>query len=187
MNVFILNTGRCGSSTFIKACHHITNYTSGHETMSSQVLDARLGYSENHIEADNRLSWFLGRLDQKFGSEAFYVHLSRDKSATVRSFEARAGRGIIKAYQKGILTRTGQSADVSEICADYVETVTANIECFLKDKPQKMVIELESIESGFVDFWSKIGAEGDLDKAREELYVKHNATSKKGIFGKRKG
>ena len=84
MNVFILNTGRCGSSTFIKACHHITNYTSGHETMSSQVLDARLGYSENHIEADNRLSWFLGRLDQKFGSEAFYVHLSRDKSATVR-------------------------------------------------------------------------------------------------------
>ena len=71
MNIFVLNTGRCGSTTFIKACQHIRNYTALHESRANRIAEQRLAYPRDHIEADNRLSWFLGRLDrQKFGNIA---------------------------------------------------------------------------------------------------------------------
>ena len=74
-NVFVLCTGRCGSTTFVQACQHIENYTASHESKISLLGDQRLEYSQNHIEVDNRLSWFLGSLDKKYGDNAFYVHL----------------------------------------------------------------------------------------------------------------
>ncbi len=86
MNVFVLCTGRCGSSTFIEACHHIANYTSAHESRSSLLGAERLAYPAQHIEADNRLSWLLGRLDAAYGDSAFYVHLQRNHPDTAASF-----------------------------------------------------------------------------------------------------
>ncbi|TNF34848.1 MAG: hypothetical protein EP315_06710, partial [Gammaproteobacteria bacterium] len=103
MNIFILNTGRCGSMSFIQACQHITNYSSAHESRCHLIGDERLNYPARHIEADNRLSWFLGRLDQVYGNSAFYVHLSRAKPATVASFARRGDFGIMQAYREGIL------------------------------------------------------------------------------------
>ena len=85
MNIFVLNTGRCGSTTFIKACQHIQNFTASHESRSVFTGNQRLAYPRNHIEADNRLSWFLGKLDQEYGDNAVYVHLLRDRAATARS------------------------------------------------------------------------------------------------------
>ena len=84
MNIFILNTGRCGSTTFIRACQHISNFTATHESRSGLIGEERLNYPDNHIEADNRLSWFLGRLDRKYGDNAFYLHMSRDRSQTAK-------------------------------------------------------------------------------------------------------
>ncbi len=86
MNVFILNTGRCGSYTFHEACSHIKNFTSGHESRSTILGPNRLDYPENHIESDNRLSWLLGRLDKKYGDNAYYVHLLRNEKDLVYSF-----------------------------------------------------------------------------------------------------
>src|SRR5262245_39334592 len=102
MNVFILNTGRCGSTTIIKACSYITNYTAAHESRTGLVGPDRLDYPPNHIEADNRLSWFLGRLERTYGNDAFYVHLKRQDAATARSFAQRYQYGIIKAYRDAI-------------------------------------------------------------------------------------
>ena len=65
MNVFILSTGRSGSQTFARACAHVSNYTSAHESRSGLLGDAHFDYPDNHIESDNRLSWMLGRLDRK--------------------------------------------------------------------------------------------------------------------------
>ena len=64
MNVFVLNTGRCGSVTFIEACRHIHHYSAAHESRATYIGEQRLAYAANHIEADNRLCWFLGRLDK---------------------------------------------------------------------------------------------------------------------------
>ena len=105
MRVFILCTGRTGSKSLIKACEHITNYTASHESRSKLIGENRFRYPDDHIEADNRLSWFLGTLDKKYGKEAFYVHLKRDKTKVIDSFSQRwTNQGsILKAFSEGIL------------------------------------------------------------------------------------
>jgi len=188
MNVFVLSTGRSGTTTFIKACQHISNFTAGHETQWRTLGNDRLNYPPDHIEADNRLTWFLGRLDDGYGKDAFYVHLIRDKEATSKSFEKRYthSRSILRAYVHGILALSPKEVEeqvIRESTKDYWETVNANIRLFLKDKPRQMTIHLESIKEAFPEFWETIGANGDLSKAMAEFDVKHNASGNKKRVG----
>jgi hypothetical protein len=176
MNVFILNSGRCGSTTFIKACRHITNYTAAHESLLSETGKNRLAYPPDHIEADNRLSWFLGRLDNKYADDAFYVHLKREPDAVAASFSRRIDFGILKAYEQGILMHQQHQLSAHEIALDYIETVNSNIDLFLKDKSRKIDVAVESVEEDFADFWQLIGAEGELDKALAEWKINYNAS-----------
>jgi len=184
MNVFVLCTGRCGSVSFIEACKHIQNYACGHESRTQSIGEDRLDFPENHIEADNRLSWFLGKLDAKYGQQAFYVHLLRDHEKTAESFNRRWNKsrmGIIDAYGYGILmqeTIEKKEAERLKYCRDYCETVTTNIACFLKDKPQKMILHLEKIKEEFPVFWERIGAEGELEQALKEFDSRHNEHQK---------
>ena len=179
MNVFVLCTGRCGSVTFARASGHATNFSAGHETRSGVVGDGRMAYPPRHIEADNRLSWMLGRLERAYGDDAFYVHLRRDAEATARSLLKRYGRGIIRAYQAAILLDCPDDADPMEVCLDYCHTVNSNIEHFLGNKSRVMTVRLESARDDFQDFWRAIGATGDLSAALGEFDVKHNASKPK--------
>lgn len=186
MNVFVLCTGRSGSSAFIKACKHIVNYSAAHESLSDQLGVARFDFPKNHIEADNRLAWQLGQLDESYGEKAFYVHLVRDKETTANSFMRRflLPKSIIYAYANGIKKQPPeaiQKEDRYRICLDYVETVNTNIEVFLKDKPKQISLDLEDIQSGFKEFWIKIKAEGHLDLALSEFDKKHNSSPKTSI------
>jgi len=176
VNVFVLNTGRCGSTTFAAACAHMTNFSVAHESRVGLLGPDRVEYPRRHIEIDNRLSWFLGRLERRWGKEAFYVHLTRDAEATARSFTERYSRGIMLAYRTAILPRLPREADPLAVARDYCETVNRNIESFLADKPHAMRIDLETAERDFPAFWGRIGAEGDLAAAVAEFGVKHNAT-----------
>ncbi len=160
--------------TFIRACQHITNFTAGHETRSTLLGEDRVAYPDQHIEADNRLSWMLGKLGKKYGKDAFYVHLRRDVEATAVSFDRRWGRArsIIDAYTEGILMRPRERS--LEFCVDYVETVHQNVAYFLRDKPYQMEVELEDAKAGFQHFWEAIGAEGDLTAALAEWDIRNN-------------
>lgn len=179
MNIFILNTGRCGSTTIIQACQHINNYSSAHESRCGMLSGERLNYPENHIEADNRLSWLLGRLDAKYGDNAIYVHLKRNDNDTALSFTKRYSSGIIKAYRGGgIMGALQDDGDPMSVSLDYCDTVNSNIELFLKDKSKKMTITLENIEQGFTEFWNMINAEGDLNAALAEFNTKYNASTR---------
>jgi hypothetical protein len=71
MQVFVLCTGRCGSMTFTRACQHMTNFTAGHESRKRFLFGEKLSYPRNHIEADNRLSWCLGVLNDRYGASAY--------------------------------------------------------------------------------------------------------------------
>jgi len=177
MNVFVLNTGRCASTTWIKACQHINNFSAGHETRAHLVGVERLAYAKQHIEADNRLSWVLGRLNETFGDRAFYVHLGRERAATVRSFEKRSEFGIMKAYREGVLLDLQKDTSVAAIAADYIETVESNIRFFLQDKPLQMKAQLATIKEDFEQFWQQIGAEGDLNVALAEFDVRYNQST----------
>ena len=176
MNIFILNTGRCGSTTFIKACQHISNYSSAHESCSTFIGKQRMNYPENHIEADNRLSWFLGRLDKKYGDDAFYVHLTRDLKQTAESFSKREDYGIMNAYKQGVLLGGHKEQTPYDIAVDYIDTIETNIELFLKDKKNKMNFSLQTAKDDFKVFWEKIDARGDLDKALIEWDESYNAS-----------
>ena len=182
MTVLVLCTGRSGSTTFIKACKHITNYSSAHESLSEELGNARFQFPDNHIEADNRLSWQLGELDKIFGKDAFYVHLKRDKEATAKSFMNRFLRpkSMIYAYANGIKKSPPESLSAEEqyqICLDYVNTVEHNIDFFLKDKPLQLSMQIETIKDDFSKFWKEIKAQGDLDNALKEFDIKHNKST----------
>jgi len=177
--VIVLCTGRCGSMTLSRACGHFTNYTAGHESRTHMTGAARLDFGPNRIEIDNRLAWFLGRLDATWGDRAAYVHLTRDAEAVAQSFSKRAHQGILKAYRQDILARSrhkAKSVPLVEFCRDYVETVTANIEHFLRGKSHVMEMALETMADDFEVFAGWIGAEGDMAAARAELAITHNAT-----------
>lgn len=177
MNVFILNSGRCGSTTFIAACRHIANYTSGHESRLHSIGEARMAYPDRHIEADNRLSWMLGRLERRYGGEAFYVHLARDRDAAADSFARRAGFGIMKAWREGVLLDGEPGLSARDLALDYLDCVEANIAAFLKDKPRVMAFRLERAREDFPVFWERIGARGDLAAALAEWDTRHNASA----------
>jgi len=181
MNVFVLCTGRSGSVTFIKACQHIRNYTAAHESRSGLVGQEHFLYPHNHIEADNRLSWFLGRLDKVYGATAFYVHLQRDRLSTAKSFENRYERGIINAYATAIVKGLAPGATPLEVCLDYCDTVNDNIESFLEDKPHKMVFKLENAKADFERFWKAIGAEGDPSAALREWDIRYNRSTSSSV------
>lgn len=179
MNVFVLNTGRCGSTTLVEACSHITNFSAAHESRAACLGIERFAFPLNHIEADNRLSWVLGRLDQAFGDSARYVHLIRDREATAASFARRYDGGIMRAYRKGILFEHAAGKEAIDVCRDYCDTVNSNIAHFLKDKSYTMEFHLENAKEDFRRFWDWMGAEGDLESALAEWDLKHNASTGK--------
>lgn len=175
MNVFVLCTGRCGSKSFVQACAHMTNYSAGHETRVRQVGAEKFAYPADHIEADNRLAWHLGRLEAVYGDNALYVHLHRDRSKVIASYAQRWAPvgGMMPAYRNGILRAGAHSR--SATAADFVATVEANIASFLRDKTMTMSVALEEAADWFPVFWERIGAEGDLDAAITEWSQPHNA------------
>lgn len=177
MNIFVLSTGRCGSATFARACSHITNYTSAHESRWGLVGDARLTYPAHHIEVDNRLSWMLGRLHERYGDDAFYVHLLRDDEFVAASYHRRwlQDFAVVRGYNQDILCR--KTRDL-EACLDYCQTVNANIRQFLRDKPRQMTMHLNEAPTAFREFWNAIGAEGELQAALSTWMEKHNATTR---------
>lgn len=176
MNVFVLCTGRCGSVTFARACAHLSNYTSGHESRVRELGPARVAYPDRHIEVDNRLAWFLGWLEERYGGDAFYVHLLRDEEATAQSFNGRWHlRGsIVRAHAEQV--RMMSPKDPMAMCKDFVASVNANIRTFLRDKPRTLTVRMEEARKDFPEFLTRIGAEGDLDAAVAEWDTAHNRT-----------
>jgi hypothetical protein len=144
----------------------------------NQVLENRLDYPRNHIEVDNRLCYCLGRLDEKYGDDAVYVHLTRNELATAKSFLNRWGSGVIRAYAYYILqdTQHENENDHLDVCRDYVDAMNANIRLFLKDKTKVVNVHLENPQPGFERFWELIGAEGDKQAALAQWQTAHNAS-----------
>lgn len=182
MNIFVLSSGRCGSTGFARACSHMTNFRAGHESNRHKFGPARLTYPANFIESDNRLSWMLGRLYERY-PDARYVHLTRDTAETAQSWNRRWHMvvGAVVAYRTGILTLPKEGTPL-QICADYVETVNSNIREFLRDKPH-VNVAVESFEIDFSKFWEWSGAKGNLVAALAEWPKRWNKSIDEQLSG----
>lgn len=176
MRAFVLCTGRSGSTTFAEACSHITNYTTGHQTQPSRI-EGRLDYPDGHIEVDHRLTWFLGTLDRLYGDDPVYVHLTRDPEAVARSWAARQNRGgQMPMWLDVVLYRPRQRDEEVSLAAArlMVQTVTDNVELFLRDKTRVVRLSIEDPHDGLDRLWRLLGAEGDREAAHHELGVRHD-------------
>lgn len=182
MRVFVLSTGRCGSTTFHRACSHLTNFTSGHESRQGRHGADRFSYPDDHVESDNRLSWLLGSLGARFDpDETVYVHLTRDREQVAQSFlrrwDSTYRAGIITAFAHGILQRREwPEEDRLDVCRTYVDVVNDNIRGFLRTQPRSIPVRLERVSDDFARFLEVIGGQGDLAAASAEWGVAHNAS-----------
>jgi hypothetical protein len=178
-NVFVLCTGRCGSLTFTQACAAaVENYTCGHETNLAETGAERLAYADGHIEIDNRLAWFLGRLGERYGDTAFYVHLVRDREATARSYARRRALGfLLHAWIRGIHVGLEDQPDHLALARDLVDTVNANIRQFLGGQAHVMRLRLEDAAEDFTVFHERIGALGDVAAGCRAFDRRYNATA----------
>lgn len=137
-----------------------------------------MAFPERHIEVDNRLSWFLGQLNSHYGNNAYYVHLRRDRREVIDSFARRTGSQLMKSFARGLLQMKPSaaiSASRHELAADLVDAITENIAWFLRDKTNVMEFCMEAASEKFPEFWTWIGAEGNLDAAISEWRVRHNS------------
>lgn len=178
-NIFILCTGRCGSMTFIRACGHITNYSVGHETKINSAYDKisnRLRYPKYHIEADNRLSFFLGAMDNYYPDDrTFYVHLVRNEDKVVESFSSRSGdKSLADNYIRGILYKNYTGADRKDLIRIMAQAINYNIQSFLATKKNYIYIPIERVKTLFPIFCDLIRAQVDLLKTARELDKKYN-------------
>lgn len=182
MRVFVLSTGRCGSTTLAHALSHATNYSCAHESRSTRA-ERRLDYPDQHIEIDNRLVWFLGPLRQQY-PDAIYIWLTRDREAVVHSYMKRFGTraGIMSAFARGIIQdpRSVTTKTRKRVVAElYVDTIEANIATFLTSGHVRWwtCIDMDfSPKPDLHTVWKAIGVEGDLQAAMNELPRKYNAS-----------
>jgi hypothetical protein len=179
VRVFILGTGRCGTTTVAEAFKHADNYSSGHETKSDGFYDP-LEYPDWHIESDSRLVWFLGELDKAY-PDALYIHLIRDRETFVASIVARGSdiqygpRSILRAFGASVLQQGERFLEHPDMVARRLwHVVNTNVEVFLRDK-QHTTVWLHELTDRFSEIWEFVGAEGDLDAALAETRKRHNA------------
>jgi hypothetical protein len=181
-NVFVLSPGRSGSKTFVEACAHITNYSSAHESRAAMLGENRFAYPISHIEADNRLTWFLGPLGDRFTNpKVLYINLIRDTDKTVDSFLHRLRNSqyrasIISAFAHGIVMKPGDwtAAEEAEVAKLYVSTVQSNINQFISTR-NSLTVKLEDGGESFRRFLQEISAEGDEERILETWLQVHNA------------
>jgi len=179
MRIFCLGTGRSGTTTFTRSLEHATNYTSGHETRVALLGPERLNYPTWHAEADNRLTWMLGLLGERFGDDPVYVHLTRDRDAVIDSFRERhRGRiSVLRAFGHGIISRRDPYSpqEWAQVAATYVDTVTANVRAFMAGRPRVVDMTIEDPLPGLTKVWELGAVEGDFAAAAAEWSVRHNA------------
>jgi len=175
MRVFVTGTGRCGSVTFHKACRHVSNYTSGHETHTNKVVDGRLAgdvanwdYPDDHIEVSPQLVIAIPILRKRY-PEAKWVHLVRtDRDACARSLHSRSDMRAFAEYWF-----LNSHPDEMAVAYAVYDTIRSLGESLL---PDAFTLELERATQQWRACWDFMGAEGDYQASLGEWNTRHNAT-----------
>lgn len=168
--------------SFARAAEHLENYTAGHETKTRAVGPERIDYPDDHVEVDNRLSWFLGSLARRYDeTETFYVHLTRDAREVAESYLRRWDSvfrsSIVRAFGHGVLIRNEDwpMNDRREVVHQYVQTINDNITEFLCTR-ESMTIDITELSDRFADFAERIGGIYDQTAVQVTLARHHNAS-----------
>jgi len=169
MRVFVVGTGRCGSSTFYQACKTIKNYTCGHETFAGQVHDFE--YPDNHIEVAVQNVQALALLQNKY-PDARFVHLVREKEACIKSLLEQCPE-YLKAWAFQVFLTHGVT---EKVAMAYYHCVNK----YLTTVPNLITVRLEDLEWFWLNFVKCINAECDFEEVRKILNKKYNPGINRG-------
>ncbi|NDU99871.1 hypothetical protein [Pseudoroseicyclus tamaricis] len=178
-HVFVLSAGRTGTTTFARAAAALPGFTAGHESRAEAHLAERLDYPDRHIEADNRLVFFLPQLEARFGPRAHYVYLRREPAEIAASYARRwhLTVSIPRAFTQGVRMRPRtRRGEVTAACRDYADWVDSTVSLFLASQRHAMVVDLAEAEAGFARVAEWIGAGEVPQAARDAWGERHNAT-----------
>lgn len=185
MNVFVVGTGRCGTTTLTRALQHASNFTVSHESKTKESLPDRLDFPPGHIEVDPRLSFFLPLLETTYADRpVLYVHLLRNQNAVVDSF---VRRGISPYLGPGPLVSLLRMTPAKQLPPhDYRQMVDACVTCvnglasgYLSSLPSERFfgsVFIEQAPHWLPDLWQRVGADGSLGQALLTVMRRHNAS-----------
>lgn len=185
MNVFIVSPGRTATTTLAEALSKLQGFTASHESRVRKLGEDRVAYPNFHIECDNRLSWFLPRLTEKYScsEDAILVCVYRDREKVALSYNKRWPKiNMMKSYSQGILMRP-LSENCLDVCRDYVENVYEHIEFFSKFWSAYVEIDIDAPEKGLKDLCDLLGRADQFEEVAKYL---SNTRSNENIFGVRK-
>ena len=169
MRIFVVGTGRCGSSTFYQACKTITNYTCGHETFAGQVHNFE--YLDNHIEVAVQNVQALALLQNKYPNNMI-VQLIREPKGCIQSLFEQCPE-YLKAWSFQVYLTTEVTEKVAEAYYHCVNQHIAKI-------PNLVTVRVDDLEWFWARFIQSIGAECDMEQAQKILSRKYNPGSKRG-------
>lgn len=179
-NAFVIGTGRCGTTTFYKACQHLAGLSVGHESRARDHA-RRFVYPVDHIEIDNRLSWRLDELVHHY-PDALYIHLMREFDDVVASFLERWDYGIMRAWWSGVLMRNHvPQSERRAVVQDFIGSIRWRCEAFIGRHEagggQVLRVAIEEPTEGFHELAALMGATEGLEDGLAEFATKHNSRS----------
>lgn len=150
MNVFFLSPGRTATTSIVKVFSNVGAMTAGHETRVKETYETRLNYPINHIEADNRLTFFMPQLTEKYGNEAVLVIVVRDRKKIAASYSKRWFKtNLPKLYAQGILLRDF-SENTDTLLEGMVDWMYDTIFFFSKFWGRVVIMDMDSPRSGLL-------------------------------------
>lgn len=180
-NIFVLSTGRTATTAFATASSFIPGYTAAHESRSTKPFAERLDYAPNHIEADNRLIFFLAHIEEKFGDDAYYVQLVRSPSEVSKSYSDRwhLSVSIVRAWTHGMrmIPRIKES-EIEGCCRDFVDWANSTLEIFLAKQKNVFRFDVSNAEAEYLRFLTWIGVGDPPPEAVAQWKKRHNKNAK---------
>lgn len=172
MRVFVVGTGRCGTSTFYQAAKSIEGYTCGHESEAARIPSWT--FPDNHVEVAAQLVYAIPLVLEKY-PDSKWVHLIREREACVDSLAHQVWASMAAFAQQWFMC--DHPADVVKTAAKFYDMTNALIPALVPEK-QLMTIHLETLRRQWPDFCTWIGARyfGDVvDEVFEKRFNPGNA------------
>jgi hypothetical protein len=164
----------------------VSGYTTAHESRTKLLGDDRIDYPADHIEVDNRLTWFLPRLTERYGEDGVLVIAVRDPAEIANYYMLRWYKtNILKAYAQGILMRDFRENNV-EVARDYVACGYEMIEFAAARWRHVVHLHVDDPLPGAKDVLSIIGREDDLDAVGDALSAMRPYEGKKPSWRSRR-
>ena len=177
MRVFVVGTGRCGTSTFYHACRHIHNYEAYHEPNSGQVDSF-----ETEDQVINVSSQFVVRIPEllKKYPESKWIHLIRNRDQCVESLAK-----CCPVEMDGYVRQWCQifQCNLTRASQFYYDSINSMIELMLRNQ-SCLTMNLPIRRPAWMTFWSFVGAQGDFESSLREWESCYNSRDHRGVDNK---